>query len=103
MRRGLIVKPSVSMLGLCSRREAERRITSGWVKVNGAVIDTLGARLPPDAHIEIDPAAREYQSQQVTIAAQAGGLCLRTCFLKSASDRPRQKESLSRELARQSQ
>jgi 23S rRNA pseudouridine2604 synthase len=54
-------------LGLCSRREAERWITSGWVKVNGVVIDTLGVRVPPDAHIEIDPAAREHQSQQVTI------------------------------------
>lgn len=54
-------------LGLCSRREAERWITSGWVKVDGRIIDTLGVRVPPDAHIEIDPAAREHQSAQVTI------------------------------------
>jgi 23S rRNA pseudouridine2604 synthase len=54
-------------LGLCSRREAERWITSGWVKVDGVVIDTLGVRVPPDARIEIDPAAREHQSGQVTI------------------------------------
>jgi len=54
-------------LGLCSRREAERWITSGWVKVNGLLVDTLGVRVSPDAHIEIDPAAREHQSGQVTI------------------------------------
>jgi 23S rRNA pseudouridine2604 synthase len=53
--------------GLCSRREAERWITSGWVKVDGIVIDTLGVRVSPDAQIEIDPAAREHQSEQVTI------------------------------------
>src|SRR5688572_11537849 len=54
-------------LGLCSRREAERWITSGWVKVDGRVVDTLGVRVSPDARIEIDPAAREHQSGQVTI------------------------------------
>src|ERR1044072_9195721 len=54
-------------LGLCSRREADRWITSGWVKVDGKVVDTLGVRVSPDARIEIDPAAREHQSGQVTI------------------------------------
>jgi 23S rRNA pseudouridine2604 synthase len=54
-------------LGLCSRREAEHWITSGWVKVDGQVIDTLGVRVSPSARIEVDPAAREHQSGQVTI------------------------------------
>jgi len=54
-------------LGLCSRREAERWITSGWVKVDGVIVDTLGTRVSPDAHIEIDDAAREHQSGQVTV------------------------------------
>jgi 23S rRNA pseudouridine2604 synthase len=54
-------------LGLCSRREAERWITNGWVKVDGQLIDTLGVRVRPDARIEIDPAAREHQSELVTI------------------------------------
>ncbi len=54
-------------LGLCSRREAERWITSGWVKVDGVVVDQLGTRVSPQAHIEIDEAAREHQSEQVTI------------------------------------
>ena len=54
-------------LGLCSRREADRWITSGWVKVDGEVVDTLGARVASDARIEIDRAARQHQSEQVTI------------------------------------
>src|SRR3982751_4876612 len=54
-------------LGLCSRREADRWITNGWVKVDGVVVDTLGVRVSPDARIEIDQGAREHQSEQVTI------------------------------------
>ena len=54
-------------LGLCSRREADRWIESGWVKVDGQVVVTLGVRVSPDARIEIDRAAREHQSGQVTI------------------------------------
>jgi 23S rRNA pseudouridine2604 synthase len=54
-------------LGLCSRREADRWIESGWVKVDGRVVDTLGVRVSPTARIEIDPAARDHQSGQVTI------------------------------------
>ncbi|MEY3201520.1 MAG: hypothetical protein RIR70_1070 [Pseudomonadota bacterium] len=54
-------------LGLCSRREAEEWIVNGWVKVDGKVVDTLGVRVSPQARIEIDPAAREQQSEQVTI------------------------------------
>jgi 23S rRNA pseudouridine2604 synthase len=57
----------MSELGLCSRREADRWITSGWVKVDGEVVDTLGVRVSRDARIEIDQAAREHQSGQVTI------------------------------------
>jgi 23S rRNA pseudouridine2604 synthase len=54
-------------LGLCSRREAETWIVNGWVKVDGKVVDVLGVRVSPQAHIEIDPAARDHQSGQVTI------------------------------------
>ena len=57
----------MSELGLCSRREAEVWITNGWVKVDGQVIDTLGVRVSPDVHIEVHPAARDHQSNQVTI------------------------------------
>ena len=54
-------------LGLCSRREADKWIENGWVKVDGKVVDTLGVRVSPQARIEIDRAARDHQSTQVTI------------------------------------
>ena len=54
-------------LGLCSRREADTWIENGWVKVDGKVVDTLGVRVSPTAQIEIDKAARDHQSEQVTI------------------------------------
>jgi len=57
----------MSELGLCSRREADEWIENGWVKVDGQVISTLGARISPNARIEIDPAAARHQSEQVTI------------------------------------
>ena len=57
----------MSELGLCSRREADDWIENGWVKVDGVVMNTLGTRVPPDARIEIDPAARRHQGEQVTI------------------------------------
>jgi len=53
--------------GLCSRREADEWIENGWVKVNGTVVSTLGVRVPRDARIEIDPAAKQHQGEQVTI------------------------------------
>jgi 23S rRNA pseudouridine2604 synthase len=54
-------------LGLCSRREADEWIENGWVRVDGIVVTTLGVRVPPDARIEVDPAASKHQSEQVTI------------------------------------
>ena len=57
----------MSELGLCSRREADEWIENGWVKVDGQVVNTLGARVSPNARIEIDPAAARHQSEQVTI------------------------------------
>jgi len=57
----------MSELGLCSRREADEWIENGWVRVDGEVISTLGARISPSARIEIDPAAARHQSEQVTI------------------------------------
>ena len=54
-------------LGLCSRREADRWIENGWVKVDGKLVDTLGVRVSRTARIEVDQAARNHQSTQVTI------------------------------------
>ena len=57
----------MSELGLCSRREADEWIENGWVKVDGKVADTLGVRVPRAARIEVDAAASQHQSEQVTI------------------------------------
>ena len=57
----------MSELGLCSRREADEWIETGWVTVDGAVMATLGTRVAPDARIEIDDAAHRHQSESVTI------------------------------------
>jgi len=57
----------MSELGLCSRREADEWIESGWVRVDGEVITTLGTRIAPDARIDIDARARAHQQERVTI------------------------------------
>jgi 23S rRNA pseudouridine2604 synthase len=57
----------MSELGLCSRREADEWIENGWVRVDGQVVTTLGVRVARDAKIEIDKAAKNHQSEQVTI------------------------------------
>jgi 23S rRNA pseudouridine2604 synthase len=54
-------------LGLCSRREADKWIENGWVRVDGQVVSALGTRVSPQARIEVDQAARNHQSEQVTI------------------------------------
>lgn len=57
----------MSELGLCSRREADEWIEKGWVRVDGAVVATLGTRIRPDQKIEVSPAAKTAQSRLVTI------------------------------------
>ena len=56
----------MSERGLCSRREADEWIENGWVRVNGNVKGVLGVRVPPDAVIEVDPAAKRAQSERMT-------------------------------------
>jgi 23S rRNA pseudouridine2604 synthase len=57
----------ISELGLASRREADEWIAAGWVRVDGVVVDILGARVHAGQKIEIDPRARRAQSQRVTV------------------------------------
>ena len=51
---------------MASRREADDWIAAGWVKVDGRVAQ-LGQRVQGSELIEIDPAAHQQQSRQVTI------------------------------------
>jgi 23S rRNA pseudouridine2604 synthase len=57
----------MSELGLCSRREADEWIEKGWVRVDGEIIDTLGAKITAAQRIEVLPNARAAQARQVTI------------------------------------
>jgi 23S rRNA pseudouridine2604 synthase len=56
----------LSELGFCSRREADHWIEQGWVKVNGSVAK-IGMQVGADAVIEVEKAAAQQQSRQVTI------------------------------------
>ena len=57
----------MSELGLASRREADEWIARGWVRVDGRVVDTLGARVRPEQRIELDARARGQQAALVTV------------------------------------
>lgn len=63
---GVRLSKVMSDRGLASRREADEWIEAGWVRVDGEVA-SLGRRVRPDQHIEIDPRARTHQAQSVTI------------------------------------
>ena len=57
----------MSELGLASRREADEWIERGFVKVDGVVVDQLGARVRPEQQITIEADARLEQAQRVTV------------------------------------
>ena len=40
--------------GIASRRKSEVLITSGHVKVNGKTVTTLGVKVEPSDHVEVD-------------------------------------------------
>ena len=51
----------------CSRREADDWIENDWIRVDGAVVNTLGIRVDPGAQIEISDAASQHQNERVTM------------------------------------
>ncbi|WP_301103028.1 S4 domain-containing protein [Propionivibrio sp.] len=57
----------VSEMAFCSRRQADEWIENGWIRVDGVVVTTLGARVHPNARIEIKEEASKHQSESVTI------------------------------------
>jgi 23S rRNA pseudouridine2604 synthase len=56
----------VAELRACSRRDAERLITGGWVRVDGVVVEEPQYRVT-DQRIEIDPQADLDQAEPVTL------------------------------------
>jgi len=57
----------MSERGLCSRREADRYIAGGLVRVDGEVVDTLGTRVDPRSEISLAREARQDSRRKVTI------------------------------------
>jgi 23S rRNA pseudouridine2604 synthase len=57
----------MSELGLCSRREADEWIERGLVRVNGEVVDTLGAKVSPEDEVTIDSKASREKAKRVTV------------------------------------
>jgi 23S rRNA pseudouridine2604 synthase len=57
----------MSELGLASRREADEWIERGLVRVDGEIVNTLGAKVLPHQVITIDKTAKAEQSSRVTI------------------------------------
>ena len=53
--------------GLCSRREADRFIEQGQVRVDGRIVSTLGIKIRPDQTVSLDRQATLAQSRQVTV------------------------------------
>lgn len=53
--------------GLCSRREADRYIEQGLVRVNGEVVRQAWYRVGEDDCVELQAAARTRQSERVTV------------------------------------
>lgn len=57
----------VAELCTCSRREAERYIAGGWVRVDGVIVEAPQFRVAADQSVEIDPAADLDQRDVVTL------------------------------------
>lgn len=57
----------MSVLGLCSRREADEYIAQGLVKVNGVVIKEKGHKVVPTDRIELSDDGQEAQANRVTV------------------------------------
>jgi 23S rRNA pseudouridine2604 synthase len=57
----------MSQRGLCSRREADKLIEQGLVRVNGELVNTLGVKFPEDVEIELTQRAQAIQNQRMTI------------------------------------
>lgn len=57
----------MSQRGLCSRREADKLIEQGLVRVNGERVNTLGVKFTEDVKIEMTERAQAMQNERVTI------------------------------------
>lgn len=54
-------------LGICSRREADVLIESGWVSVDGEIVSTLGTKIHPKATISVASQGQRWLRGKLTI------------------------------------
>jgi 23S rRNA pseudouridine2604 synthase len=57
----------MSQRGLCSRREADKLIEQGLVRVNGELVNILGIKFPADVEISLTERAKAIQDDRITI------------------------------------
>lgn len=58
-----------SQKGILSRRETEKYILNGWVKLNGKVVTDLGRQIDPEKDkLEITNQAKSAQNEKITVA-----------------------------------
>ena len=57
----------LAQLGLCSRREADRWISAGQVRVDGVVVRELGTRVRPDQRVQLSDVAGVQQREKLTV------------------------------------
>ncbi len=67
MEDGIRLSRLMAQQGLCSRREADRLIAAGQVRVDGVVIDRLGSRVHPLAAIELTSEANRQRKALATV------------------------------------
>ena len=67
MDDGVRLNKRLAQLGLCSRREADRYIAAGQVRVDGVVVTELGSRVDPAAFVELGDRAAAAQARKPTV------------------------------------
>ena len=64
---GIRLSKLMAQRGMCSRREADRLIERGHVRVDGQTVTRLGTRIDPESIIVVTPAARAGQRALLTV------------------------------------
>ncbi len=86
----------LAQAGLCSRREGERWITAGRIKVNGQVVTTLGTKVVKGDKVSVDGKSVAPQRSERTKVLALNKPVGRICTKKDPEGRPTVFELLGR-------
>jgi 23S rRNA pseudouridine2605 synthase len=86
----------LAQAGLCSRREGERWIEAGRVKVNGKVVTTLGTKVDKNDQVAVDGKTLAPQRNERTLVLAMNKPTGRICTRKDPQGRPTIFELLGR-------